>query len=375
MRLLINGLSARALSGWYVLKGHLGQLALNVNEDNHVSLLIDCAQSAALSDLPIEVERLVLDVNLHSWWKRWNWERTRLRAIVSQNRIHAVLHASGTVVGNLGVPEYTLALNPWCMMDVVKKSSSEKVKAGIQRYAYRRALRDAAGIYFCSEHLRRLYEDNNAGPGRADCKIASIGLSEELVQIADCHQRQVGRKQEGLILCVSAMAKWKGADRVVDAVAILRKQGHDARLRLVGPWPDSDYARFVKQKIDHLKLNTAVEVTGQVSDRELYKHFSEAKVFCLLSQAESFGIPALQAQAFGTPVVGATGCAMPEIGGEGGIFVEPTDTNAATDALASLLSNTETFHDYSQAARENARRYSWRHCSACLVELLNQPGV
>jgi glycosyltransferase involved in cell wall biosynthesis len=110
-----------------------------------------------------------------------------------------------------------------------------------------------------------------------------------------------------------------------------------------------------------------VDFVGYVTTDALHQHFGQARVFCLLSRCESFGIPAVEAQAFGTPSVVADCCAPPEIAGPGGVVVPSRDIEATTDALQRLLTDEEAWRERSAAARGNAVRFQWALCSMPLV--------
>ena len=149
----------------------------------------------------------------------------------------------------------------------------------------------------------------------------------------------------------------------------MRERNVPARLNLVGPWADPNYERAIRRQIEEAGLAPYVNITGQVSRRELYRHYAEASVFCLLSRCESFGIPALEAQLFGTPGVVSDGCAMPEVCGPGAISVSPDDAARAAEALAAILQDSRTHADLAAAGVDNASRFRWSECSRPLFRI------
>ncbi len=369
MHLLINALSARALSGWYVLNGHLQEIASQTHKNHQVTLLADRSQLEKLT-IPDHITPYIVDENLSSWQKRWFWERKQIAQIARRLNISAVLNVSGTVTGNLPVPEYAIALNPWAMIDQIPKTSLEKIKSLLQRAAYRRAMQKAHTIFFCSEHLRQLYLSNCRQLAKAQTKIVHIGLEQEVFTKADEFARSVP-KDPFLILGVSAWAPWKGADRLVALLAAVKQSIPEAHLRLVGPWPDANYRKIVDSTITELKLAASVEITGPVAREELLMHYAEAKLFALLSGAESYGIPALEAQAFGTPTLGATDCAMPEITNGIGFFTSLENLKPAADFVIDFLSQPEQSNQLATLARKNAQKYHWQEVAKPLIESLN----
>ena len=112
-----------------------------------------------------------------------------------------------------------------------------------------------------------------------------------------------------------------------------------------------------------------VEITGRVSRDELYRHYSEAKVFCLMSACESFGIPAAEAQAFGTPVVASQDCAIPEVCAGAGLFGPSGDVAWTANALTQMLSDDTVWQRSSQTAIDNARVLRWDRCAQPLLNM------
>jgi glycosyltransferase involved in cell wall biosynthesis len=170
------------------------------------------------------------------------------------------------------------------------------------------------------------------------------------------------------ILVVSAMARHKAIEDVVDALVICRRNGIDVGMKLVGPWPDPAYEALVRERVRESGLSDHVEFIGYVSREQLHRCYGEARVFCLLSRCESFGIPAVEAEAFGTPAVVADCGAPPEVAGPGGVVVPPGSPLAAAEALAPLLTDPAEWECASLRARANAERFRWTTCTKPLLE-------
>jgi glycosyltransferase involved in cell wall biosynthesis len=256
------------------------------------------------------------------------------------------------------------------MVPQIHKGWLQKQKAVLQRHAYRQAMRRAALMVYNSEHMRELYQRNVGRAVGRESQVAYQAIDDEAHHLAATNGAHA-KKQPGVILAVSVMAAWKGIDVLVDALGHLHRQGNRARLRLVGPWPDPDYEKLIRQKIAESRLEPFVTVTGRVSKEELYRHYAEAWVFCLMSRCESFGIPAVEAQAFGTPVVGALGCAMPEVCGAGGEYASPCDSAKTAELLGRLLEDSDHWKTIAARARENAARFRWELCSQPLLRMFS----
>ena len=350
---LIDGLSARAPSGYHVLRGHLGELARRTGGRHEFVLLHDRTQDALAADLLSNVSVARVDADLTSPTRRAAWQSARLRRAVRRAGANVYFTPSGSLPPVLPpVPLACFAQNPWCLTSAVPKRGADRLRAALQRAAYRRATARADLMIYNSEHLRGLYRAAGAAPAAAEMIVYQA--VDGAAGAADAPARR-----PDVILCVSVMARWKNVETLVRACAALRDRGRGFELRLVGPWSAPNYREEIEAQIAAAGLTDRVRVTGRVSREALHRHYAEATVFCLMSRCESFGIPAVEAQAFGTPVVGATGCAMPEVGGAGGLFCDPDDDAAVADHLDRLLTDPDHHAELSAAARRNADRFRW----------------
>ncbi len=95
---------------------------------------------------------------------------------------------------------------------------------------------------------------------------------------------------------------------------------------------------FDQQVVDELlKVNLAVEFTGELPRERLTEWLDKAKVYCQLSRVESFGFALAEAMSMECiPVVSDQG-ALPEVVGEEGFVVPYGDADAAAEAINKAL--------------------------------------
>jgi len=268
----------------------------------------------------------------------------------------------------LDIPQVCFAQNPWCLVEDLPRRSAEKLKASLQRRAYRQAMRTARLMVFNSEYMRRAYREN-AGFEERSSLVVYPAVSEETHAAARAARCRVSRNPMKIV-SVSAMAPHKGADTLVRAVAEVRtKYAVPAELSLVGSWPDREYEAKVRALAAELSVEDTVTFHGYTPQDELHRHYAEARAFCLMSRCESFGIPAVEAQSFGTPVVSSNCCAIPEVCGRGGLYPEPGDVRGTAKALARLLGDGTTWEELSRSAVENAAKYKYDLTSRPLMRM------
>lgn len=368
MRVLVNALSIGSLSGRHVLYGHLRQL-VRWCAGQHEFVVLHAPTETPVRSLPQpNIRWIAAPAAAVHWTTRSLWESWELPGLIKRHGCQLYFTPNGTVLPRCNVPQVSLAQNPWCLMRGMPRSYLERVKAQVQRSAYRHAWRAASLMVYNSQHMRELYRQNAGNLPEGRSCLAYQGVNDETFAAAQSMRDQIERPP-GTIVSVSTMARWKGADTLVRAVGLLRQRGVDARLRFVGSWPHRDYEQLVRREIAQRNLQDHVTIVGEVSVERLHQEYASAHVFALMSHCESFGIPAVEAQAFGTPVVGATGCAMPEVGGDGGVFGPPGDPTVAADLLQPFLTDNALWQSMSQRALRNVERFRWETCSQPLMEM------
>ena len=162
----------------------------------------------------------------------------------------------------------------------------------------------------------------------------------------------IARWQDGTpnILFVGRFEDRKGLIHLLKAFRVLRKEGHECRLLVVGSGPqERELRRYVMTR----GLQN-VEFLGRVGESEKTQLFRTADIFVSPATGrESFGIILLEAMAAGAPIV----CS--DIHGYKGVvqrdrqalLVPPGDRKALAAAISTLLDDPQRFFD--EKARGN----------------------
>lgn len=149
-------------------------------------------------------------------------------------------------------------------------------------------------------------------------------------------------------------------------------------LLLVGTL-DSDVfhgdAGRIRQAIDEAGSTERVIWTGFVPDEELRLLHSGAICLLLPSEAEGFGLPAVEAAACGTPVVATLNSPLPELLEGGGLFVPPGDQGALDAALERLVEQTPLRDEMAKRALERARRLTWPRGAQAALDCLREAAA
>jgi glycosyltransferase involved in cell wall biosynthesis len=167
--------------------------------------------------------------------------------------------------------------------------------------------------------------------------------------------------KSNMILCVGAIAPRKGHIYTVEMFNLLRAKGIDAQLRIIGSLAYKAYYELLQQKIAASPYASDISLEANLPREELLKAYSEAKLFVLHSREESQGIVFAEAMATGLPVVATKIGGIPYVvaDGKSGLLCPYADVDAMTEMVAKLMKDNELWKQYSAAACEISRGYSW----------------
>jgi phosphatidyl-myo-inositol dimannoside synthase len=207
----------------------------------------------------------------------------------------------------------------------------------LQRWAAERA----QFITAVSRHTRRLFlgwancapEVVKVLPNTVDERFSPGPKPEALLERYQLHGKKV-------LLTVSRLAaseRYKGHDRVIQAVAELRTTHPDIVYVVAG---DGDDRPRLEQSARESGIEEQVRFIGHVPDSELPDLYRIADVFIMPSTGEGFGIVFLQALASGVSVIGGgrDGSRDPLCDGLLGKLVDPTNQQSVREAIFITLS-------------------------------------
>jgi len=149
------------------------------------------------------------------------------------------------------------------------------------------------------------------------------------------------------------VSNFRPVKRIPDVLAIfdrIRKKV-PARLLLIGDGPQRSLA---ERRVRELGFEDRAMFLGNVAAIETV--LPVAKVMLLPSDAESFGLAALEAMACGVPVIGTAAGGLPEVVADGACgYLKPVgDVEGMADAALTLLEDPDRWRSFSSEARRRA---------------------
>lgn len=147
-----------------------------------------------------------------------------------------------------------------------------------------------------------------------------------------------------LVGMVARLAPVKNQDRLLEAVAELRRRGLTVHAVLVGGDAHAlapEYGPYLRSLVSDFELEDAVTFAGQAADPRPY--LAAMDVFVSAARDEGFGISLLEAMALETPVVGVDAGGPREIveHGRSGLLVPAPDPEPLADAVERLAGDRE----------------------------------
>lgn len=171
------------------------------------------------------------------------------------------------------------------------------------------------------------------------------------------------KKDVLIVLTVGGIVEHKGQLEVVKAVPYVLKNAPKTKFVFVGPIRSSAYLGMINSTAESLGIQDYIQITGEVSEEELHKRYSECDVYIQPSLQEGFCITIMEAMAHGKPVIGAAVGAIPDIIGDNrGILLNDLSEKSISQALVTLLANKEKRNIFGEKGKEYIMNtYSWKN--------------
>jgi glycosyltransferase involved in cell wall biosynthesis len=206
-------------------------------------------------------------------------------------------------------------------------------------------------------------------------RVVYNGIDTEIYN----RNEEASQNPNGLIMVGNTDDRKKGALYLLQALQLLREDGikltivddaerHSSYIEDVGPLPSYGFKLVRKLNLDGL-----VHFTGRLTQEELVKRYSAAKIAVVPSLYEGFGLPAAEAMACGVPVIATTGGALPEVVGNAGILVPPGKAEALAAAIKQLLNDEEIQQRMSEAGRKRVEeKFNWEQAATRTLDVYQE---
>jgi glycosyltransferase involved in cell wall biosynthesis len=191
-------------------------------------------------------------------------------------------------------------------------------------------------------------------------------------------------REKAKIVHVGCINMMRGADKIPDSLAIVRRKFRDVLfLNLGDMFPPGDYVETLRRKLVEEDLCDSFIVTGWINHSDIARHLGDASMGVILYQPRSFNnvinLPnkLFEYMAAGIPVVASDFVSTGKIVNEEkcGLLVDPTDPKDIAEKMLFLLENPDIARRMGLNGRRAAvEKYNWemmrRRLLAAYGELL-----
>jgi glycosyltransferase involved in cell wall biosynthesis len=207
----------------------------------------------------------------------------------------------------------------------------------------RLVIRRCTRVVVLSEFMsRRVHSYHGIAPDRIRVIPGAVD-QDRFSPAADRHHRLEIRKRlqlptdRTILFTVRNLVSRMGLEALLDAMPLIRKDGHDPLLLIGGEGP---LHAELAARIDRLGLSSHVRLLGFVPESSLPDYYRMADLVVLPThELEGFGLIAVEALASGTLVVGTPVGAIPELLGrvDPMLITDGTDAPALAGSISRLL--------------------------------------
>jgi colanic acid/amylovoran biosynthesis glycosyltransferase len=179
-----------------------------------------------------------------------------------------------------------------------------------------------------------------------------VALAERRAQRGGLAARRQGRAQ---LLCVGRLVAEKGHAVLLEALAVLAREGRDVEALIVGSGPQRD---ALERQAARLGIEERVIFCGALAPEEVAARYAQARVFCSPSFAEGVPVVLMEAMASGCPVIATAIAGVRELvrDGDTGLLVTPGSSRELAVAIGLLLDSPELCEELARAARAHVCR-------------------
>jgi glycosyltransferase involved in cell wall biosynthesis len=173
-----------------------------------------------------------------------------------------------------------------------------------------------------------------------DAFIAKIGTPSSLVRVVHNGVTQeefadIAPQPDATdVVFIGELRHLKGVDVLLDALAILARDGRPASATIIGAGPDADQFRA---QAERLGLSSSTRFLGAMPARE---GFARGRVMVAPSRAESLPYIVLEAAAAAVPLITTHVGGIPEVfGAQSARLIPPGDASALAQAIRAALAD------------------------------------
>ncbi|MBD3204848.1 glycosyltransferase [Candidatus Bathyarchaeota archaeon] len=199
------------------------------------------------------------------------------------------------------------------------------------------------------ESINRYYNVNEE-----DIQVIPHGVFEE-----ECNfpQDKSYDNQLRIILFPGNIHVMKGFRYLLEAMTPVRKEYPNSMLLVCGRIRSYESELFI-DLLREKRKESGLVLAGFLPRERLYRYYHEADVCCLPLIFGTMSMAVLESIAHGLPVISTEHCGLPELN-QVGLKVPPKDSEAISEAILTLLSDSKKIRRKSENSKTVIKSYLW----------------
>ena len=227
----------------------------------------------------------------------------------------------------------------------------------IQNYAFR----FSDGVIFLTKYASKVIQKSTGLLNRIKCIPHGVGLNFRLLQLD--HMWPNDSIEPIRCIYISNAEMYKHQWVVVQAISILRTNGHNITLQLIGGG-EGKAQKLLEESINKYDPDASfVEVIDFISHNKVPEYLSKSNIFIFASSCENMPITLIEGMASGLPIACSDRGPMPEVLQDGGVYFNPEDCKSIVFAVEKIIYNHSLRKYISKRAKKLSNKYSWKRCA------------
>jgi glycosyltransferase involved in cell wall biosynthesis len=199
------------------------------------------------------------------------------------------------------------------------------------------------------------------------------GLNLEPKKLSKEQEANITKKlnlPEKYILFVGTKEPRKNISGLLDALIYLWEEKKEKyNLVLVGPkgWLYNN----IDEKTNKYQQISNVQMTGYLTDTELFTAYKNASLFVYPSFYEGFGLPVLEAMSAGAPVICSNTSSLPEVGGDAAEYIDPYKPKQLANTISTICNDNALQNKMRTLGFIQAKNFSWQKTAKQTIDIYN----
>jgi len=164
--------------------------------------------------------------------------------------------------------------------------------------------------------------------------------------------------------------RWKGLEYLIQSMEILKEQGEEIPLTIVG---DGEMMDFYKKLVEEKNLKKQITFSGFLNEKDLMKSYLNSIALVVPSYGGLDLLPTtiLEASSLKKPTIATTAGGIPYFvkNNENGLLVEPKDPNSLAEAILKITKDKNLAKKLGKNAYEKVRDLSYKRSASELQSI------